>query len=201
MTHLMTSSFDPPTMQWRDHADPASLVRRAAAGEVPAQEWLWRTHVGAVHRVCVSQLGTHDAEDAAAETFLEAFRTGAGYDPARGSVQAWLLGIAVNQVRRRWRSDRRIAATLDRVRWSGRGSAVASDHADAVIARVDAGSLRTALARLAEGDRLVLVAQAAGDLTPTELAQVLGVTANAAKVRLHRARRRLAAILDPASSH
>ncbi|MCW2926052.1 MAG: putative polymerase subfamily sigma factor [Thermoleophilia bacterium] len=201
MTHLMTTRFDPPVLQWRDDHDDAALVRLAAAGDVPAQERLWRSHVATVHRVCASQLGAHDAEDATAETFLAAFRTAGSFDPGRGSVQAWLLGIAVNQVRRRWRADRRVAAILDRVHTRGRGSSVTHDHADAVISRVDSGALRVALEQLTERDRLLLVTQASGDLTPEELGRVLGTSAGTAKVRLHRARARLATVLESFPAH
>ncbi|MCW2921405.1 MAG: ylaC [Thermoleophilia bacterium] len=199
MTHLMTSASDlpPPTLCWVD--DDVAVLRAAASGDVPAQERLWRTHLDAVHRVCASQLRQHDAEDAVADTFLVAFEVGASFDPARGSVRAWLLGIAVNQVRRRWRVDRRIASTLARVQGRERRDAATDDHADRVIARADAGGVRHALERLSDADRLVLVAQAAGDLLPLELAEVLGVTPGAAKVRLHRARSRLAALLAATS--
>lgn len=174
--------------------DDAAIVAAAAEGDVLAQERLWRTHVATVHRVCASQLPGHDAEDAVAETFLAAFASGSSFDPDRGSVQAWLLGIAVNQVRRRWRTDRRMASTLQRLR--GRdGGPDDSDHADGVIERADAREVRDALELLAPADRLVLVTQAAGDLSPAELAIALGCTPGAAKVRLHRARRRLAALL------
>lgn len=201
MTHLMTSASDlpPPTLRWVD--DDVALLRAAAAGDVPAQERLWRAHLDAVHRVCASQLRPHDAEDAVADTFLEAFRVGASFDPTRGTVRAWLLGIAVNQVRRRWRVDRRIASTLARVQVRDRRDATGGDHADRVIARADAAGIRTALAQLSDADRLTLVTQAAGDLLPAELADALDTTPGAAKVRLHRARSRLAALLAHPPAH
>ncbi len=195
MTHLMTKLDGHPRpgrLAWTD--DDASLVAAAADGDVAAQERLWRTHLDAVWRVCVSQLDQHAAEDAVAETFLAAFATGRGYDPTRGSIEAWLLGIAVNQVRRRWRADRRAADTLTRLRGRGRAG-IDDDHADAVIARADSTLIRAALAQVSDADRLVLVTQAAGDLSPTELAHALGCSPGAAKVRLHRARRRLGELL------
>jgi RNA polymerase sigma-70 factor (ECF subfamily) len=200
MTHLMTRATEPPppTRAWS--SDDAALLLAAAAGDVAAQERFWRAHVDVVYRVCAAQQGAQDAEDATSETFLAAFSSAATYDETRGSVQSWLLGIAVNQVRRGWRTDRRIASTLDRVRGRDRSDARGDDHADAVIARTDATAIRAALAQLPDADRLVLVAQAAGDLDTEQLARALRVSPNAAKVRLHRARARLAALLDPTPS-
>ncbi|MCW2922904.1 MAG: putative polymerase ECF-subfamily sigma factor [Thermoleophilia bacterium] len=205
MTHLMARASEPPPptnrFAWVDAHDEAEVVRRVALGEVPAQERLWRMHLDAVHRVCASQLAATDAEDAVADTFLAAFASAGSFDPSRGSVQAWLLGIAVNQVRRRWRADRRVAATLARVVHRDRATASSPDHAELVIARIDARSLAAGLAELSDADRLVLVVQAAGDLDTQELATALGIARSAAKVRLHRARRRLATFLDPTSPH
>jgi RNA polymerase sigma-70 factor (ECF subfamily) len=204
MTHLMSNRSDlpPPRLSWgRDTIDETVLLARVARGDVPAQELLWRMHLDCVHRVCASQLPLHDAEDAVAETFLAAFGSAGSFDPDRGTVRAWLLGIAVNQVRRRWRSERVLVGALTRLVRRDRASAVDDDHADAVIARMDAASLRSALALLTPADRLVLVTQAAGDLTPAELAQALDTTPGAAKVRLHRARRRLSSLLTDPTDH
>jgi RNA polymerase sigma-70 factor (ECF subfamily) len=185
-----------PPARPESHSDDGAIVRAACSGDVPAQERLWRTHADAVFRVCISQLSQHDAEDAVAETFIAAFSSGSTFDSERGSVRVWLLGIAVNQMRRSWRSDRRIAATLDRIRIRDRGSSIEHDHADAVIARTDATRVRAALQLLTDADRLVLVTQAAGSLLPAELAGALGCSPGAARVRLHRARRRLALLID-----
>jgi RNA polymerase sigma factor (sigma-70 family) len=197
MTHLMTRLPGPPRhgyIGWLDDAD--ALVAAAADGNVAAQEQLWRANVDCVHRVCASMLGPQDAEDAVAETFLAAFASAASFDASRGSVRAWLLGIAVNQVRRRWRTDRRMAATLERVR--RREPRHEADHADAVIERSGSDAIRVALDALSPSDRLVLVTQASGDLTPAELGFALGCAPGAAKVRLHRARRRIADLIQPA---
>lgn len=164
MTNLMARIPGPPRHGGHaSHGDATSLVAAAADGDVVAQERLWRGHVTAVHRVCASLLSGHDAEDAVAETFLAAFASGSSFDPARGGIEAWLLGIAVNQVRRRWRADRRLAATVERLRDRAPRHVEPdqADHADAVIERADALAVRGALARLAPTDRLLLVTQAA----------------------------------------
>jgi RNA polymerase sigma-70 factor (ECF subfamily) len=60
---------------------------------------------------------------------------------------------------------------------------------------VTAADLRTALANLAEPDQEVLRLVGWEELTVAEAATVLGCTRTAAAVRLHRARRRLAAAM------
>lgn len=55
--------------------------------------------------------------------------------------------------------------------------------------------MRLALARLPRSDREVLLLSEWEDLTGNEIAQVLGCSVSAATVRLHRARRRIKALL------
>jgi len=57
-------------------------------------------------------------------------------------------------------------------------------------------ALHRALASLASNDRELLRLWAWEELRPTEIAVVLDTTANAVNIRLHRARRRLAALLE-----
>jgi RNA polymerase sigma-70 factor (ECF subfamily) len=70
---------------------------------------------------------------------------------------------------------------------------------DAVDDRVDAvarrGELRAALGSLSAEDRQMVLLVAWDGLTPTEAAEVLGISAVAARSRLHRARSRAQAAL------
>jgi len=98
---------------------------------------------------------------------------------------AWVYGVArrvlANQYRgadRRRRLDERMAVT-------------ATPAADP-----DLGLVHEALDRLRPDDREILTLSAWDDLDNDEIAVVLGITAAAAAVRLHRARRRLAVELD-----
>jgi RNA polymerase sigma-70 factor (ECF subfamily) len=72
---------------------------------------------------------------------------------------------------------------------------------DAVASAIDAARqgplLEAALARLSAGEREVLELVAYDGLSPTEVASVLDVTPNAARLRLSRARRHLRLLLEP----
>lgn len=53
-----------------------------------------------------------DAEDAVARVFMKAWEKLNGYDPARGSLREWLMGIAKNEMKMYWRG-RRPTCNLD----------------------------------------------------------------------------------------
>lgn len=124
-----------------------------------------------------------DAADVVAETFLVALRR---FDelPPEPQTRAWLYGVA----RRVLANQRRGAARRTRLgeRLRGElGAATVSDHADEVVSGADT---RRLLDTLPERDREVLELSAWEGLEPREIAEVLGVTANAVRVRLSRAR-------------
>lgn len=127
-----------------------------------------------------------DAEDVAAETFLIAWRR---LEAVPRNELPWLLAVA----RRVLANQRRRSATQDR--------AVASAAVErALPAEPHAGldaPLQRALLQLAEKDRELLTLIAWDGLTPAEAGQVLGVSSVGARVRLHRARRRLESLLRP----
>ena len=103
----------------------------------------------------------------------------------------WLFGTArrllANKHRGHRRHDQLIARLLDD----------ASKEADPDLAEVKEAFLQT-LATLSPGDREVLTLTGWYDLTPREAAEALGTSAATYAVRLHRARKRLAAALDQA---
>jgi RNA polymerase sigma factor (sigma-70 family) len=131
-----------------------------------------------------------DAEDVVAETFLTAWRR-LEQVPAGGEARLWLYGVARRALANQQRGERR------RVRLTGVLHAESVLHAsratdpDHEVARVAA-----AFARLSEDDREVLTLAAWEDLDAGEIATVIGRSRNAARIRLHRARRRLARELD-----
>jgi RNA polymerase sigma-70 factor (ECF subfamily) len=79
-------------------ADP-ELLDRALAGEEDAFTSLYRRRQGGIYRFALQMTGSVEvAEDVTQETFLALLLHGSRYDAARGSVSAFLYGIARNFV-------------------------------------------------------------------------------------------------------
>lgn len=133
-----------------------------------------------------------DAGDVVAETFLVAWRRFAEI-PKDDEARLWLYGTARYVLKNQLRGDRRRANLSVQLRADLARRPVpadpGSDRSDAVIA---------ALKRLAEPDRELLRLIGWEGLTPSDAARVLGLSPVAARVRLHRARKRLRALLDTA---
>ena len=77
------------------------LLRLMVAGDEPAFTALYRRHQGFVYRFALMMSGSADvAEEVTQEVFLALIRDAHGYDPARGALDAYLRGMARNQVLR-----------------------------------------------------------------------------------------------------
>ena len=102
-------------------------------------------------------------------------------------ARLWLFGVA----RRLYANHRRAAARRDRLH-----AALAVSFRQVEVPAGETLVVREALASLREEDREVLRLVSWEGLSPAELAPVLGCSPNAAAIRVHRARRRLATILE-----
>lgn len=156
---------------------------------------LFERHQLPVFRYVRSRVGSV-ADDVVGDTFTEAFRRRASFDPARGtSCLPWLLGIATNMIDRRRAMERRWGRLAPLHAAAGGGDA--TDDADR---RVDdqrlAPALEAALASLRQRDRTTLLLHVTADLSIEEIAVALDVPAGTVKSRLNRARRILAAHLE-----
>jgi RNA polymerase sigma-70 factor (ECF subfamily) len=154
---------------------------------------LYERHAVAVHRYLARRVGTAAADDLLGEVFVAAVEARLRVQPhPSGSALPWLYGIAGNRVR-----------TLLRQR-DAHGLADAPFDWDAFDERLDATArrheLRVALEELTEGERDLLLLVAWEGLSPAEAGEVLGLTAVAARSRLHRARARAQAALDELTS-
>lgn len=126
-----------------------------------------------------------DAEDVTADTFTVVWRR-IEHLPTETSAQLpWLYGIARRVLSNQRRTMARRQRLLDRLR-----SALVPHRSPASVTDV-AG----ALSALRPADQEILRLAAWEDLSHAEIGVVLGITPNAAAIRLHRARRRLSAAM------
>ena len=148
---------------------------------------LFARHYPAVFGYAVRRVGRDEAGDAAAEVFTVAWRR-LGRVPAEPETLPWLYGVARKVVANQERAARR------RLRLEARAAAFPDGTTEAP--GTNGVEVEVALLRLGSADREVLRLAAWEDMQPAEIARVLGCSANAAAVRLHRARQRLAGELQ-----
>ena len=144
---------------------------------------LYRAHVDLVRAYCLRRADEPLAEDAVAETFEIAWRR-RGEIP--GQPKAWLFGVARRVLANRRRAETRQRALVERIA----AQPVAQDAAD------EGPPVLEALRRLRPLDQEALKLAAWEDLSSREAAQVLGCSPVAFRIRLLRARRRLASALS-----
>jgi RNA polymerase sigma-70 factor (ECF subfamily) len=134
------------------------------------------------------------AEEIAQETFLRAWTHLADFDPRRASFGTWLFTIA----------RRRALNALDRVEMR-RELAMADDHdpasdapppVEALAAAEHRQRLRAALLELPARERAAIALAYTEELALADVARIEGCSVGAIKTRLHRARRRLAELLE-----
>ena len=154
-----------------------------------------------IYRYVAGRLDVQTADDITAETFLVAFGRRDRFDPGRGSLRAWLFGIATNLVARHRRKEARHYRALARTV----PDPAADSHESRVVASVAAERtqprLAQALTTLSQGERDVLLLVALSQLTHQEVAEALGISYGTVGSRLSRARKKLHKAIDQESVH
>jgi RNA polymerase sigma-70 factor (ECF subfamily) len=161
-----------------------AITSTASSGVDRAFEELFAVHYWAIRDFVLRRAPAAAVEDVVAETFLVAWRRFGeiGDDP-----RPWLLGVARRVLANQLRADRRRAALAIRLE----GVSSPASGAWEPPAQMDS-ELASALARLSAHDREVLLLVAWDGLDSPCAAKVLGCSPTAFRVRLHRARRRIA---------
>lgn len=175
---------------------PAAPAGSAADGDQPRFDAIFLAHADAVRRTLV-HLGVweRDADDETQHVFETVWQKLPSYDQARGSMRAWILGIACNVARdwRKWVSTQRVRTVrlVGDARASDRRSSETASAEDA-IHRGDLVRLLDRLLReLPEEQRVVFVMCGIEGLIAREVSTTLGVPINTVSSRLRLARARL----------
>jgi RNA polymerase sigma-70 factor (ECF subfamily) len=150
-------------------------------------------HKNAVYAYALRMTGSAEvAEDVAQDCFVQLLRAPAKFDPARGSLRAFLLGVTRNLVFRHWREESRLDPMDEDREWpapdSGEGSAATLGLAAQVASAVQS---------LAPLQREAVVLFEYEGFTLDEIASLTGAEVGTVKSRLHRARERLRRALAP----
>ncbi len=163
-------------------------LERARNGDQAAFARLVEVYQGPVYNLCYRMLGNAvEAEDATQETFVRMYTKLHTYQPER-KLSSWVLSIAshycIDRLRRRrgiWLSldEEPVAMTVPSRQRSPEDSALRSESRSEVQRLVD---------ELAPAYRVPLVLRYWYDLSYTEIAEAMGLTVQAVKSRLHRAR-------------
>jgi RNA polymerase sigma-70 factor (ECF subfamily) len=172
-------------------ASDHDLLRLTMAGDAGAFTALYRRRQAGVYRYALQMSGSAAlAEDVVQEVFLTLMRDGGAYDPERGSVAAFLYGIARNHVLRR----------LDRKWLAGEEAAeepATTDHPESEMARSELiATVRAAVLTLPVHYREAVVLCDLQEMDYAEAAAALGCAVGTVRSRLHRARQLLAERLD-----
>ena len=95
-----------------DQGDDLALDRNFAAGSPGALEAAYKRYGGVVHGYARRVAGPEAADEVTQDVFLAAWRTPGRFDPNRGSLGGWLLGIArfkaIDAIRRSQRAADRL---------------------------------------------------------------------------------------------
>jgi len=188
------------------YPDEAALLAGLRAKDPEAFAALVRAYGGrmlAVARRFLRQ--EQDARDAVQDAFISAFR---GLDGFSGSsrLSTWLHRIVVNAALMRIRSRKRhredsIEELLPTFTADGHQANPAVEWTatahDAVVSAERKALVRRAIDELPDTYRTVLMMRDIDEMDTAEAATSLGISQNAVKVRLHRARQALRTLLDP----
>jgi RNA polymerase sigma-70 factor (ECF subfamily) len=185
--------------------DEQALLQGLRERRPDAYETLVRTYTPRLLAVARRMLPTdEDARDAVQDAFLNAFRSIDRFE-GQAKVSTWLHRIVVNAALMKLRTRRRkpeesLEPLLPAFKENGGHVdkfAQWDETADQIAEREETRQVvRDAILSLPETYREVLVLRDIEEMSTDETAKSLGITPNAVKIRLHRARLALRTLLD-----
>ena len=174
-------------MHWRCRLDETELVERAKAGDLDAFERLVVLHQRAALQVAYVIAGP-EAEDAAQEAFVKAFRALGGFRSG-SPFRPWLLRIVANEARNQRRGAARRAGLA--LRLAERPAGAERSPEEAALGAISRAELVRAVSGLSERDRLTLAYRYFVGLSESEMATAMSCRPGTVKSRLARALGRL----------
>jgi RNA polymerase sigma factor (sigma-70 family) len=180
--------------------DDSELITRAQRGDSAAYEEIVQRYQQIAFRTAYVVTGSAaDAEDAAQEGFVKAFRA---LDRFRvgADLRPWLLRIVANEARNRVRSSGRRHNLELRLAEGYRPGDAAPSPEVVAVAGEERRRLLAAVNAMADDDRQVIASRYFLELSSEETAAALGIPEGTVKSRLSRALGRLKVQLEEAAS-
>ena len=193
-----------PTQPPGVHSPDSAVVALAASGDERALGELYDRYGGMAYSLAAAIVGEHaDAEEVVADAFAQIWRSAAGFDPARGSVAAWIATITRTRALDLVRSRKRRARVLE-------DAAVVTDEGETLVL---APTLETAdrstelsetreivqrsLSELSAPQRRVIELAYFGGFSQSEIAAQLSEPLGTVKTRMRAAMEKLRQSLRP----
>jgi RNA polymerase sigma-70 factor (ECF subfamily) len=170
-------------------AKPWSGVGVPVGGPVTDRDFdaLVAPHAAVLMAIAVRLVGADDAADVVQEALLRSWRRWSTFDPAKGTLRAWLAAITVDRARRHRRTlpraDLRMLADLPDVLVRD------SDHAQRLV-------IEAVIRSLPRRQREVIVVFYLADLSVEQTARALGLRPGSVKAHLAAARAKLKTALE-----
>jgi RNA polymerase sigma-70 factor (ECF subfamily) len=201
MMRFVPVSDRPPTRLPARAAEDAALAARIACGDRAALEQAYRREAATVYRYALAMCANPGwAADATQDAFIVLAAQAQGFDATRGTLGAWLAGIVRHALLAQWRRESGHVPLVDADEDGAESPAAGhslDDTPETLLVRAQSGErVWAAVRRLPVPFREALVLVDLQERTYAEAACIAGIETNTLRTRLHRARARLAALLD-----
>ncbi|MEK5479175.1 sigma-70 family RNA polymerase sigma factor [Paenibacillus sp. FSL R5-0407] len=148
----------------------AISLREMCDGSVEAFDLFYSAYAPFIMQVALRLLGEKmEAEDICHEVFLEVLRRGKDYDPARGSIRAWLAVKTRSRCLDRLRRRQRVAPIAEEL---GKADPSGEDH---ILSRLEQEALRTAIHGLPDTQKKAIVGSYYSLQTQRQMAEAWNV--------------------------
>jgi RNA polymerase sigma-70 factor (ECF subfamily) len=170
--------------------DDDELIRKISHKDLIAFQQLVESHTAFVYNTCYNLIGNHQqAEETAQDVFLQVYKSSGNFRH-KSKVSTWIYRIAVNRSLNVIRQNKRSRwikslTTLDIEESAG-------EKPDELLEKKELKKLlKAAVDSLPEKQRTVFILNKYENLSPGEIAEILGISTNSVEVRLHRAKIKL----------
>lgn len=190
-----------PLRPHRSRIDDASLAQRVGAGDRDALATIYAQEAGGVYRYALALCGNAGwAADAVQEAFIALATRAQAFDGSRGTLGSWLAGVARHALLAQWRAARQHEPLDDTDDEASHAGPQAPSIDAILVRRQDTEALWSAIRSLPWPFREALVLVDLQERPYEQAAAIAGIELNTLRTRLHRARARLAALLNDAAA-